>query len=158
MSNTGIAAASWPEDRAVVRDLFREYVDSLNIDLTFQDVQAELADLPGRYRAPQGTILIARDDTGRAVGCIALRPLAEAGTCEMKRLYVQPAARGGQLGRRLAEAVIAFARAANYKRMYLDTLGPMTAAKALYGSLGFRATPPYYDNPLPDAQYLVLQL
>lgn len=140
-----------------MRDLFREYIDSLRTDLTFQDVDRELADLPGKYAPPHGTVLLAWD-AERAVGCIALRPLAADGTCEMKRLYVRPEARGRDLGRQLAVALIAHGRTTGYRRMVLDTLAPMSAAQALYATLGFRPTAPYYDNPLPGTQYLALDL
>ena len=153
-----IAAARFPDDDATVRALFREYVDSLGVDLSFQDVEAEFAALPGKYAPPGGMILIARDAEGEAVGCAALRPLPQAGACEMKRLYVRPAGRGQNLGRRLAETIIAQARDAHYTRMLLDTLAPMRAAQALYASLGFTPTAPYYDNPLPGARYLALDL
>jgi GNAT superfamily N-acetyltransferase len=153
-----IAPARWPDDVAAVQGLFQEYVESLGVDLSFQDVDAEFAELPGKYAPPGGMILIARDGAGQAVGCVALRPLAQAGACEMKRLYVRPAGRGQNLGRQLAEAIIAHARLSNYKRMLLDTLAPMRAAQALYASLGFRPTAPYYDNPLPGTRYLALDL
>lgn len=153
-----IAAAGWPADADVVRGLFREYIDSLAVDLAFQEVDAELAELPGKYARPGGEILIARAPDGQAVGCVALRPAAVKGACEMKRLYVRPAGRGQSLGRRLAEAIIARARAAGYRRMLLDTLAPMREAQALYASLGFRPIAPYYDNPLPDARYMALEL
>jgi ribosomal protein S18 acetylase RimI-like enzyme len=153
-----IAAAHWPDDVGAVRGLFQEYVESLGVDLSFQDVDAEFAELPGKYAPPGGMILIARDGAGAAVGWVALRPLPQPGACEMKRLYVRPAGRGQNLGRRLAEVIIAHARAAHYKRMLLDTLAPMRAAQALYTSLGFRPTAPYYDNPLPDTRYLALDL
>jgi ribosomal protein S18 acetylase RimI-like enzyme len=158
MSAITIVSARFPDDVETVRALFREYTDGLGIDLSFQDIAAELSGLPGKYAPPQGVVLLARDGAGEAVGCIALRPLAEPGACEMKRLYVRPAARGHDLGRRLAEAVIAHARAAGYSRMLLDTLATMARAQALYAALGFRETGAYYDNPLPGTRYLVLDL
>lgn len=153
-----IAPARLPDDIEVVRILFTEYIQSLGVDLFFQDVEAELAGLPGKYAPPAGIILIARDHAGYPVGCGALRPLADPGTCEMKRLYVRPQARGQDLGRRLAEAIIDNSRQAKYRRMLLDTLAPMQAAQKLYASLGFRPIAPYNSNPLPGTLYLSLDL
>ncbi len=152
-----IAPAQFPADLETVRTLFKEYIDSLGVDLSFQDVEAELGDLPGKYVPPRGLILIARDGDS-AVGCIALRPMPDALVCEMKRLYVRPRARGQDLGRRLADAVIGFARQAKYDRMVLDTLASMAAAQRLYAALGFKPIAPYYANPLPGARYMELEL
>ncbi len=143
----------------VARTLFLEYTASLRIDLSFQGVIAELAGLPGNYAPPRGQILIAWSREGQhgpahAVGCVAMRPLTEEGYCEMKRLYVRPQARGQDLGRRLAQAIISCAREAGYARMRLDTLVSMQAAQALYASLGFRPTEPYYDNPIQETRYM----
>ncbi|GAB3792950.1 GNAT family N-acetyltransferase [Dyella agri] len=157
-SGISIASARFPADGDVVRELFAEYADSLGIDLSFQGFAAELAQLPGKYAPPQGDILIARDATGTVLGCVGLRPTAMAGTAEMKRLYLRPAARGQALGRGLAEAAIARAREAGHARMVLDTLAAMDAARHLYAALGFRPVPPYYDNPLPGTLYMALEL
>jgi len=136
-----------PADADSIRVLFREYADGLGVDLSFQDFETELADPLDFYEL----VLIAED------GCVGLRRVDET-TCEMKRLYVRPAARAGGLGRALAEAVIAHARARGYDRMVLDTLPTMAAARGLYASLGFRETEPYRYNPVPGTTFLELTL
>jgi putative acetyltransferase len=151
-----ISEARWPDDRATVETLFREYVSSLAEDISFQNVDDELAALPGKYARPGGVVLVARDD-GEAAGAVAYR-MVEPGVCEMKRLYVRPAFRGSGLGRELAQELIEDARANGYRTILLDTLASMRAARALYRDLGFVPTTPYYDNPLPGVAYMALEL
>ena len=135
-----------------VKALFREYEQSLGVDLCFQGFESELASLPGAYAPPRGRLLIAMDGDD-AGGCVALRPLG-GDSCEMKRLYLRPALRGRGAGRALAMRVIDEARAIGYRTMRLDTLPTMKEAIALYVSLGFRRIAPYYPNPVPGAIYM----
>ena len=143
-------------DVALARALFLEYAGTLGVDLCFQGFDHELAGLPGAYVPPRGRLKLA-GPPGDAFACAALRPLA-ADMGEVKRLYVQPRVRGQGWGRRLAEAIIADARAIGYRELRLDTLLQMDEARALYASLGFRAIAPYYDNPLPGVAYMALTL
>ena len=151
-----VLEAELPEHVSVVRELFEEYAASLSIDLCFQGFAEELAGLPGKYAPPQGCLLLL-EDGGLMGGCVALRPLG-GHDCEMKRLYVRPGCRGKGGGRLLAEAVVAAARRIGYQRMRLDTLASMTPAIALYESIGFHRTAPYYHNPSDSAVFLELEL
>ena len=138
------------------RAIFREYQQSLGIDLCFQNFEAELQALPGEYHAPQGALLLALVD-GEVAGCGALRALPDsdyANASEMKRLFVRPAYRKFGLGRLLAQALLDRGLQAGYSAMLLDTLDDMEAARGLYVSLGFEEIPPYYFNPIPGAHYL----
>ena len=116
-----ILAASFPDETEAVRRLFREYAHWLQVDLCFQGFGEELAGLPGDYVPPRGGLWLAKAGKSLA-GVIALRPLAEPGACEMKRLWVRPAYRGRRLGRDLIETVVAAARRAGHARLRLDTL------------------------------------
>jgi GNAT superfamily N-acetyltransferase len=139
-----------------VRALLRAYAASLPFELDFQDFDRELAELPGAYAPPRGALLVARVG-GEAIGCVAVRPLT-GDTCEMKRLFVLPAARGTGLGRRLAVAIVTEARRLGYARMRLDTTPGMETAQALYEELGFEEIAPYTRNPVVGTRFLELQL
>ena len=152
-----IQTARFPEQLHVVRTIFREYAQSLGIDLGFQQFDAELAGLPGKFAAPRGCVLLASNHDGEIVGCVAMRPIKET-ICEMKRLYVRPAGRGLQVGRQLATRICVAAKQAGYQRMRLDTLPTMRAALRLYLSLGFEPIDPYVFNPIPGAIFLECDL
>ncbi len=72
----------------------------------------------------------------------------------MRRLYVAPNARGLELGRALAEAILAEGLWLGYREMRLGTLATMGPAIDLYRDQGFTACAPYYDTPLRGTLFL----
>lgn len=149
-----------PDALDLTREIFREYVTALGVDLGFQGFDEELAALPGEYAEPDGRLKLALVD-GELAGCGAFRPLRDVdypNACEMKRLYVRRAFRRFGLGRHIAEVLIDEARRSGYSCMLLDTLSDMEAARNLYQTLGFEEIPPYYFNPLPGSHYLKVDL
>jgi ribosomal protein S18 acetylase RimI-like enzyme len=141
-------------DLAAVVRLFESYAASLGIDLAYQDFAGELAAMPGKYAPPGGELLLARRPEGEALGCVGLRPLRSPEVCEIKRLYVAPAARGMGLGRALLNAVLRAAARIGYREVWLDTLPSMTEATALYRAVGFRPIAPYYATPIAGTLFM----
>lgn len=158
MLQQGIAIrpAAIPADLEAVTAIFREYVASPTVSLAYQDYAAEFADLPGKYAEPDGRILLAWHD-GAVVGCAALRRV-DGRRCELKRVYVRPAARGRHIGRMLVERMIDEAKKAAYATMCLDVLPEFAAARQLYETLGFAPAPPVSYNPVPGTAFLALDL
>jgi ribosomal protein S18 acetylase RimI-like enzyme len=124
----------------------------LGIDLSFQNIDEELADFPGKYREPEGVFLVAKEGH-TVVGCVGLRRI-EPGICEMKRLFVVDSCKGRGLGDALVREIIRYARNKGYAKMRLDTLSTMDAAQRLYRRHGFVEIPRYTVNPLPGAIFM----
>lgn len=139
-----------------VRQFFRNYAAWLGVDLSFQGFADELANLPGAYGEADGRLFFAEID-GRPAGCVGIRRFSE-GVCEMKRLYVDPDARGRGLGRQLALQAIKAAQELGYRRILLDTLPMMRIAVKLYRELGFTEAPAYYPTPIEGTIFLTLDL
>lgn len=113
-----IRHAEFPEDRDKVARLFRAYAESLNVDLSFQKFEEEVASLPGNYSPLTGGALLlaalkpsqdgipgsghSRDEN--IIGCACLRALNPPGTCELKRLYITEESRGLGVGRNCCRA------------------------------------------------------
>jgi GNAT superfamily N-acetyltransferase len=149
-----VEQAETDADLDEVRRLFRAFLawhrerhtdDQHLIDAYFDEEawDQELTGLPGGYAPPDGSLLLARQ-AGVALGCVASRRLDDE-SCEMKRMFVPPMARGHGAGRALAEEVLSRARSHGYRRMFLDTSIRQTEAITLYRDLGFVECEPYHE-------------
>lgn len=136
-----------------IKSLFKAYLQELNEDLCFQSFDSEIENPLYKYSAPTGALFIAFYN-GVPVGCIALQPLHETQTCEMKRLYVEPQYRNLKIGDALVRALLQEAQTLGYTTMKLDTLERLQAALKLYLKYGFETVTAYYDNPLPGVVYM----
>lgn len=139
-----------------IKGLIEEYTKRLGRDLTFQNLEEELADPAKKYTAPEGELLVAFDGD-MVVGMVAYHRHSDD-RCEMKRLYVKPDCRGSHLGRTLIGEILKHASRAGYKEMVLDTIEPLQAAIHLYREVGFQECEPYYDNPMEDVIYFKKEL
>lgn len=111
-----------------------------------RDLYPELfaPDSPAPTNLPLGereVYLLAWRD-GVAVGCGALRRL-DAGTGEVRRMFVTRSARREGVGRALLARLEADALALGYRRLVLETGVRQKPAMALYRASGWRRIKPY---------------
>jgi ribosomal protein S18 acetylase RimI-like enzyme len=140
-----------------IKSLFKAYLTELNEDLCFQSFDSEIYNPLYKYSAPTGALFIAYYNA-IPIGCIALQPLQEPQTCEMKRLYVDPEYRNLKIGDALVKTLLQEAQSLRYTTMKLDTLERLQAAINLYLKFGFETVTAYYDNPLPSVVYMQKKL
>lgn len=144
--------------RDAARELIGEYlrwiasVAAASYGLSF-DVDAMIAsDIEDRakFYPPSGRFyVIRRESANVGVGC--LKRLTPS-IAEIQRMYIQPHARGLGAGRLLLEQLLADARAIGYDAVRLESLKFLSAAHALYKSVGFADITPYADNSMAKYQ------
>ena len=143
-------------DFALAKQITKDYIDWLDMDLSFQNIEMEFTNFSSMYGPPKGVFILAWHG-GDLAGGVGLRQF-EAQICEMKRLFVYDPFKRQGIGRRLCTALIQKAVKLGYTSMRLDTLGRMQAAIKLYESLGFKTIEPYRPNPDSTAKYMELRL
>lgn len=112
------------------------YAAEFGWDATFEALVARIvADYAGSQNPAREAAWIAEAD-GRRVGCVFC-VAADETTAQLRILLVDPAARGHQIGGRLVDECMAFARRAGYARIRLWTNDPLAAARRVYLSRGF---------------------
>lgn len=93
---------------------------------------------------PEGMLLLARI-AERPVGCGALHFFPGA-VADVKRMWIDPSARGLGLGRRLLVELETVARSRGVELLRLETNRSLTEAIALYRSLGYEEVDPFNDE------------
>jgi GNAT superfamily N-acetyltransferase len=126
---------------AAMIDEMRELYDGL--DLLAPDMPAAGAAEMG---PPGGTFLVGYRD-GEAVCGGGIKWLPD-GTCEIKRMYVVPGARGQGVARALLRALEDAARGLGYDVVRLDTGPRQPHARGLYESEGYASIANFNGNPV----------
>jgi putative acetyltransferase len=112
----------------------------------FAIMDPEVDDMHGAYRGRAAYFVVVRRNDGAVAGAGGMAPLAGGSddTCELRKMYFLPEVRGLGFGQALLEKALEAARAAGFRRCYLETLTAMDRARALYEKNGFRRL----DRPL----------
>jgi putative acetyltransferase len=115
----------------------------------------DLDHLEENYFRRGGTFLVILENpTRRIVGCAALRPLNPQ-RAELCKMYIERAARGQGLGKRLLESLLQVARRNGFAEVWLETNSVLTVATSLYRKYGFEPVPPEDLLPRCDEAYLL---
>ena len=114
------------------------YAKEYGWDTSYEALVAEiLAEFVRDFDPSKSAAWIA-ESSGAVLGSVFLMPAAAAGVAKLRLLYVEPAARGRGLGRKLVEECILGARARGYRTLTLWTNSVLVSARRIYEDLGFR--------------------
>ena len=145
-------------DFEIAKNLFREYANSLNFDLDFQNFEAELNEIAVQYNKPFGGLILVIDKSKKeTIGCVGVRKF-EKDIGELKRMYIKDVYRGRGLGKALLFQALSLSKELGYKKLRLDTVGTMKSAIALYQSVGFYEIEPYRYNPNEGVKYFEISI
>jgi len=144
--------------REAARDLIAEYLRWLagcaaaRYGLSFDVESMVSSDIEDRakFYPPEGRFyLIRRGEAHVGVGCLKRITPSVA---EIQRMYVRPHVRGVGAGRLLLQQLLSDARAIGYEVVRLESLKFLSAAHALYKSVGFAEITPYGDTSMTKYQ------
>jgi putative acetyltransferase len=140
------------EDLPVVHRLIEQVLAEYGFSTQVGGIEQDLREARERYGGGRAGFWVGEVD-GEIVGSVAIRPKWSAqGTCELKRLYLLPGQRGRGVGQALYDHAEAFARAAGYERLWLDSSRRFTKAHRLYQRNGFVLLE-HIDNDWEDDVY-----
>lgn len=97
---------------------------------------ADLKDIEASYQQRGGLFEIIEDSNKNLLGSFGLYPI-NVNTCELRKMYFVPSARGSGLGKYVLRQVIAKAKTLGFRQIVLETSSKLIAANHLYANFGF---------------------
>ena len=148
---------STPADYEIFKGLLPEYAERDIADPQNSSIWKDIEQLPGRYAAPEGAMVLATVGNEQA-GCGAFAATAHSGIAEIKRVYVRDGFRRQGLARALTQALVNQARQSGYHTAAICTWPHNTLALALYQQLGFVPIASFREHSKAHLIFLGLQL
>ena len=131
-----IAQADDAQMAAIIRTVMPEFGAS-GCGFAINDPEVDW--MSRAYAGPRSAYFVVRRD-GRVLGGGGVAPLegGDPDTCELRKMYFLPEARGLGAGAAMMERCLEAARGFGFRRCYLETLTGMDAAMRLYERSGFQ--------------------
>ncbi|HEY0005704.1 MAG TPA: GNAT family N-acetyltransferase [Pyrinomonadaceae bacterium] len=133
-----------------ISGILSEY--GLNFEPEAKD--ADLKDIEGNYQERGGLFEIMEDAEGNLLGTVGLYPLDQE-SCELRKMYLAPKARGRGLGKQALERTINQARALGFKIVTLETVSVLKEAINLYTRFGFVPAKTRHVSARCDQAYIL---
>ena len=143
------------EDCARVRRLVFGVLREYGLKPETGGTDADLDDIEASYIRRGGVFEVIEDAEGKLLGTVGLYPI-DAETVELRKMYFDKSLRGRGVGRQTLERMIERARAAGFKRIYLETATVLKEAVGLYENFGFRPTSEGMHSARCDAAYFLV--
>ena len=115
---------------------------------------ADLKDIEQSYLQRGGAFYVLEEKHGSIVGSYGLYPM-EAGTCELRKMYLHRDYRGKGHGRHMLEDALAKAKQLGFRRITLETASVLKEAIRLYESHGFQPYRPDHLSCRCDQAYIL---
>ena len=98
----------------------------------------EVSNMYQSYNQTGATFFVVEKES-EIIGCAGIAQLADGDedTCELRKMYFYPEARGLGLGQKMLDICLDAAKKIGYKKCYLETVERMHRAKKLYLKNGF---------------------
>ena len=148
MVSMGLEFRAGRSDESPGRELLDELIEHFNAQYPGRAARPGSVTAPDEMAAPHGVFLVGYEEQ-RPVAIGGVRPL-KGDVCEIKRMYVAPAARSRGVGRALLGALEDAARDRGYKRVRLDAGPQQEHSKRLFADCGYVEVGPYNANHIAD--------
>lgn len=140
-----------PSDDAALGAIIRNGMAEFGICGEGPAADPEVESISSAFAVPRAAYFVVVSKS-RVLGGGGIGPIEGVpdDVCELRKMYLAPEARGLGAGRRLLDLCLDAARAFDYRRCHLATLGRMEAARRLYDRAGFRLL----DHEVPGSGHL----
>ena len=137
-----------PSDNAQIAEIIRTVMPEFGANgAGFAIHDQEVDNMFSAYSGPRCSYFVCEMD-GRIIGGGGIAPLegGDEDTCELKKMYFLPEARGKGLGQQVLQRCLIAAKDKGFRYCYLETFNTMKDAMKLYAKNGFIKIPGALGN------------